>query len=169
MDFCVLSGLVTEGRAMEQTDLRQFQRTLEEMLAELKDPLHRREDISIENSPDALDDVQNARDREMAIRRLENDSSRLHNLADALQRIQDRTYGFCLRCDTSIDVKRLNAVPWASHCLHCQSIVDRNSSQEPEPTVGLHARNSGLQRTVELPSEDGEAPVIRVRKYHGSS
>ena len=54
---------------MEQTELEQFKRIIEEMLAGLKDPLQRREEISIESSPDALDEVQNAADRELATSR----------------------------------------------------------------------------------------------------
>ena len=114
---------------MEQTDLNRFKQILEAMLAELKDPLHRRDEISIESSPDTLDEVQRAGEREMAITLLENDSDRHRNLQDALQRIEDGTYGVCAQCDSDISLKRLNAVPWAQYCLECQSLVDQSHSQ----------------------------------------
>jgi len=121
---------------MEQTELDQFKRTLEEMLAGLKDPLRRREEISIEISPDTLDEVQNAADRELAIRQLEIDSGKLRSLLAALQRIEDGTYGICASCEMEISLKRLKAVPWASLCLECQSIADLNNIQADE-TQGI--------------------------------
>ena len=114
---------------MEQTELEQFKRIIEEMLAGLKDPLQRREEISIESSPDALDEVQNAADRELAIRQLEIDSGRLRNLMDALRRIEEGTFGVCATCESEISRKRLNAVPWALRCLECQSKADQESAQ----------------------------------------
>ena len=129
---------------MEQTELEQFKRIIEEMLAGLKDPLHRREEISIESSPDALDEVQNAADRELAIRQLEIDSGRLRNLVDALQRIEEGTFGVCATCETEISRKRLNAVPWAQRCLECQSMADQDNVQANEvPRVRLADASMG--------------------------
>ena len=39
---------------------------------------------------------------------------------DALVRIDDRRYGFCISCEEEMNPKRLEAVPWARHCLACQ-------------------------------------------------
>ncbi len=44
------------------------------------------------------------------------------NLVDrALTRISDGEYGLCLECGESIAVARLQAQPWASLCIDCQS------------------------------------------------
>jgi DnaK suppressor protein len=43
----------------------------------------------------------------------------------ALARLDAGTYGVCLRCGTSIPVGRLEALPWAAHCIDCQSALDR--------------------------------------------
>jgi DnaK suppressor protein len=39
---------------------------------------------------------------------------------EALVRIDDRRYGFCISCEEEMNPKRLEAVPWAKHCLACQ-------------------------------------------------
>ena len=112
---------------MEQIDLKHFKLELEAKLAELKQPGVGREEISIENSPDALDQVQRATEREIAIGRLENDCRRQHSILAALERIKEGTYGACVEWEAEIGIKRLRAVPWAEYCLECQTIADQDA------------------------------------------
>ena len=51
------------------------------------------------------------------------DMKLLREISDALQRIEQGTYGVCLECDEPISVKRLEAVPWARYCVACQEQV----------------------------------------------
>jgi len=125
---------------MKQTELEPFKRILESILAGLKQPLRCLEEISIETSPDTLEQLQSARERELAIRRLEADSGRIHDVTHALQRIREGTYGCCASCEAEIAMKRLNAVPWTVYCLECQRIADEKGVQ-PEEVV--HARSAG--------------------------
>ena len=39
---------------------------------------------------------------------------------EALDRIEGRRFGVCVVCEDEMDRKRLEAVPWAKHCLSCQ-------------------------------------------------
>jgi RNA polymerase-binding protein DksA len=43
----------------------------------------------------------------------------LHQIREALQRIQNGTYGTCSRCGQPIAVERLSAVPTAATCVAC--------------------------------------------------
>ena len=43
----------------------------------------------------------------------------------ALGRLEAGTFGRCLRCDQPIARERLEALPWAAHCIDCQRIIDR--------------------------------------------
>jgi DnaK suppressor protein len=124
---------------MDAIQLQEFKHTLEKLLTGLEDPLLRREEIAVENTPDALDQVQNAADRALAIRQLELDFNRLRSLKDALERVEDGTFGTCLRCDAEISLKRLKAVPWASLCIACQEAADHEETEAAnrEELVGL--------------------------------
>lgn len=42
----------------------------------------------------------------------------------ALARLHDGTYGACIRCGRPIPPERLEALPWAAHCIDCQRTVD---------------------------------------------
>jgi DnaK suppressor protein len=113
---------------MKNTDIQHAKRHLEALLSELKHPVQHRDEIAIESSPDALDQVQHAGDRELAIRQLEFDSDRLRNIRMAIQRIEDGTYGTCLQCEVEISPKRLQAVPWTAYCLQCQNSAEHSAS-----------------------------------------
>jgi DnaK suppressor protein len=111
---------------MNQTDLNKYKAMLEARRAELSAGLRNREDIAIEKTPDALDEVQLAGERELAIRNLDRDSIALRNVKGALARVADGSYGVCLHCDEDIKPKRLDAVPWTKFCIKCQEAADRN-------------------------------------------
>ena len=44
----------------------------------------------------------------------------LQQVDEALSRMEDRRYGVCASCEDSLNLKRLQAVPWATLCLECQ-------------------------------------------------
>ena len=117
---------------MTKTELNKYREVLEAKQAELAQVLRNRDGITIEKSPDALDEVQNAAERELAIRNLDRESNLLRNVRAALHRIDEGTFGICLHCEEDISPKRLNAVPWAPYCIQCQEIADRNHEEGNE-------------------------------------
>src|SRR5216683_4875296 len=114
---------------MTKAETNKYKDILETRQAELLEVLRNREGITIEKSPDALDEVQNAAERELAIRNLDRESNLLRNVRGALARIHDGTFGVCLHCEEDISIKRLHAVPWAAYCIQCQEIADRNQEE----------------------------------------
>ncbi len=62
-------------------------------------------------------------ERELAMR--ERAHLHLQAVDAALARLDEGTYGTCLRCGQPIVAERLEALPWAAHCIDCQTIVDR--------------------------------------------
>jgi DnaK suppressor protein len=110
---------------MNQTELEKYKAILEAKQAELSAGLRNRDDIAIEKTPDALDEVQLAGERELAIRTLDRESVMLRNVRGALARIADGSYGICMHCEEEIKPKRLDAVPWAKYCIRCQEAADR--------------------------------------------
>lgn len=51
------------------------------------------------------------------------DMKLLREIADALHRIDQDTYGVCMECEEPISAKRLDAVPWARYCVTCQEAI----------------------------------------------
>ena len=111
---------------MNQTELNKYKAMLEAKQAELSAGLRNRDDIAIEKTPDAIDEVQLAGERELAIRNLDRESNLLRNVKGALVRIADGSYGICMHCKEDIKIKRLDAVPWTKYCIKCQEAADRH-------------------------------------------
>lgn len=117
---------------MNKTELDKYKKILEAKQAELAKGLRNRDDIVIEKAPDALDEVQLAGERELAIRNLDRESSLLRLVRLALARIQDGSFGVCLHCEEEIKPKRLDAVPWSPYCIKCQEAADRHEFESNE-------------------------------------
>lgn len=43
----------------------------------------------------------------------------------ALARLDNETFGRCARCGRDVAPARLEALPWAAHCIECQTAFDR--------------------------------------------
>jgi DnaK suppressor protein len=110
---------------MKRPELEAFRKILVNRRIELESRTHSRVALAIEAIPDELDRIQNSQEREFAIGALDRDATFMSEVRDALSRISEGTFGSCVECEESINPKRLAAIPWASRCLACQEIVDR--------------------------------------------
>jgi DnaK suppressor protein len=117
---------------MTKSELNKYRNVLEAEQAELVRMIRNRDGIVIEKSADALDEVQYATERELAIRSLDRDSNLLRNVRAALGRIEDGSFAVCLRCEEDISPKRLAAMPSTAFCIVCQEIADRGRSEGAE-------------------------------------
>jgi len=63
------------------------------------------------------------RERNLAVRN--NARDLMVQVEAALQRLDEGTYGTCARCGREIAVERLEALPYATLCITCQSEVER--------------------------------------------
>ena len=61
--------------------------------------------------------------RDLALR--DRNEQHLAAVEAAILRLDDGTYGACVRCGRPIAPQRLDALPWAAHCIDCQRIVGR--------------------------------------------
>ncbi len=52
-------------------------------------------------------------------------------IEEALERLDDGTYGTCQRCGNPINPERLEAFPYVAYCIECQSIIERQRQNRP--------------------------------------
>ena len=78
-----------------------------------------------EATQDPADMAANAYTKELLMSMSTNDRQLLDSIDSALGRIQEGEYGYCDNCGEPIQEKRLEAVPWARHCLRCQDLNER--------------------------------------------
>jgi DnaK suppressor protein len=58
-------------------------------------------------------------DQEFTLGLIENEQSTLELINEALRRMEKGTYGLCAECDEPISKPRLQAIPYAKHCITC--------------------------------------------------
>lgn len=76
----------------------------------------------VPDSPrDAADDSVADENESVDFAVAELDTTALRQIRDALQRIEDGTFGRCVVDGEPIDPKRLEAVPWTPYCLKHQN------------------------------------------------
>ena len=110
---------------MTKTELDAFRTSLKNSRTELENGSWNREALAVDTSPEELDRIQRASDRDWTMSNLERNSNRLREVQAALRRIDTGTFGICRDCEGNINPKRLAAVPWASSCIICQEAADR--------------------------------------------
>lgn len=104
--------------------LLQHKQSVEEDIASLREELagfndESRTDFAAANHPadKASDFVE--RERHMAL--IDNLGSTLRLANEALERLEAGTYGICQNCGQQISLERLEALPYATLCINCQS------------------------------------------------
>lgn len=66
-------------------------------------------------------------EQENTLNLLANEQSQLEEIRDALDRIQQGSYGRCEECETAIPKARLKEVPYARYCVACARKQERRS------------------------------------------
>jgi DnaK suppressor protein len=120
-------GCMSEASSTPR-DFAKFQMILEARITELERGIRQRDGILVEQSPDQLDEIQRASERDLAISNIDRGSKQLRDARAALRRIRDGSFGVCEQCEEEIPQKRLVAIPWASLCIQCQEALDRRGT-----------------------------------------
>lgn len=69
---------------------------------------------------DLADKAANSYTKEFLFTQTNNDRFILQLVEEALKRVRENTFGMCVSCQEEVQQKRLEAVPWARHCITCQ-------------------------------------------------
>jgi len=122
MDFPLKKG---DFQGMRAEQRNEFQRVLRRKQVELERQLRvRREALDADPRGDTIDQARNMVERELVVRDLDMASGVLERVRHALREIDEGTYGQCRRCEESIAVKRLRALPWSRFCVRCQEAME---------------------------------------------
>jgi DnaK suppressor protein len=97
----------------------------EELLHDLAKNREVSDETVDESAQDMVDRATSAYTKEFAYSLSENDRRILILIDQALERLEAGTYGTCVHCGQTCQEKRLEAVPWARHCLDCQELQDK--------------------------------------------
>jgi DnaK suppressor protein len=78
-----------------------------------------------EATQDIADKAANSYTKEFLFHQSDENRRVLQLVNEALERMKEGTYGQCVECGEEVQQKRLEAVPWARHCIECQEKQDQ--------------------------------------------
>ena len=110
---------------LSDTELDQFRKQLLDLREEINSILASSTDaakpVQLSDPIGRLSRMDAMQQQAMASASLNSHKKRLMQISAALSRIDKDEYGYCLRCEEPIRLKRLQARPEAPLCIHCQS------------------------------------------------
>jgi len=80
-----------------------------------------------DNFPDPTDRASMESDRNFTLRIRDRERKLIAKIREALERIEDGTFGHCEMCDDEISIERLKARPVTTLCIECKR---RQEAQE---------------------------------------
>ena len=121
---------------MDKRKLKQYDAKLVEYKNALLGMVERTEDYGREAdrdvSQDPADKASNSYTKELLFSQSTNERNTLKLIEEALDRLTEGTFGECINCGEEINIKRLDAIPWAPHCIRCQELQEQGLLAEKE-------------------------------------
>jgi DnaK suppressor protein len=121
-------------------------KTIKDMLVKMREELvqeiGRRSkattEAGVQDIGDILDSVSEERTRELDMILTDREKRKLHQINDAIDRIEEGAYGQCEECGVKIPKARLKVLPFAKFCVECQEKMEREeryTREEPEEGI----------------------------------
>jgi DnaK suppressor protein len=124
-----MASTAAKAVRMTKKEVEKYRRLLEEkkttLSAEIAKTRSAEEETTEEATQDIADKAVSSYTREFLYSLTDGERSTLLLIDDALGRIDDGSYGFCINCNQSMSEKRLTAVPWAPYCIDCQELSEK--------------------------------------------
>ena len=108
---------------MEKKRLEYYKKKLEVKREELQHMMALAEEegrASDDATQDIADKAANSYTKEFLFSQSNHERFILQLVDEAMERIKNGGYGTCVHCREEVQQKRLEAVPWARHCIACQ-------------------------------------------------
>src|SRR5512138_3410794 len=109
---------------MDQKKLKAFRDRLLAKKQEILEAYNKNKSYGMEADGEATQDVAdkaaNSYTKEFLFSLSNTERELLQLLDDALARLDSRRFGVCISCEEEMNLKRLEAVPWARLCIACQ-------------------------------------------------
>jgi DnaK suppressor protein len=128
-----MPSTAAKAAKMTKKETEKYRRFLEEkkatLSAEIAKTRSAEEETTEEATQDIADKAVSSYTREFLYSLTDGERTTLLQIDDALGRIDEGTYGFCVHCGVAMTEKRLSAVPWAPYCLDCQELFEKGMLQ----------------------------------------
>src|SRR5215468_8194612 len=124
-----MPSTATKAARMTKKEMEKYRRLLDDkkaaLSAELAKTRSAEEETTEESTQDIADKAVSSYTREFLYSLTDGERGTLLQIDEALVRIDEGSYGFCVNCGQPMAEKRLTAVPWAPYCVDCQELSEK--------------------------------------------
>ena len=123
--------------AVRKAFLKQAKERLEAMkdqlLRDIESDLREGREGDKDDGRDTYDVASEERDREISFLLTDRGREKLAAIEQALERIEEKSYGICESCEEEIATERLKAMPFTRLCVQCQSERENEARRTRRP------------------------------------
>lgn len=97
----------------------------QEILDMYKQDIRAGQESADDGTEDIVDRANNAYNRELMFSLSDSERQMVLQMEAALRRMDEGVYGRCANCGNTINMRRLEAVPYARFCIDCQELAEK--------------------------------------------
>ncbi|MGQ9508398.1 MAG: TraR/DksA family transcriptional regulator [Thermodesulfobacteriota bacterium] len=122
-------GQGEQKKELDKKTLERFKKILlrerEQIVGEVKQTYESSQEVGQDGIQDIGDEASNIYNKQILMSLNESERLRLQEVDEALDRIENGTYGICEECGGPISLKRLEVRPWAKYCVPCLTKLEK--------------------------------------------
>lgn len=119
----------TKPEKLDQKTIERFRKLLlrerEQIIGDVKQMDESSKEIGQDGIQDIGDEAATIYNKQILLTLNENERMRLRELDEALDRIENGTYGICEECGEPIGLKRMEVRPVAKYCVPCLTKLEK--------------------------------------------
>lgn len=124
-----------EGQRIEANLRQRYREVLEDIRRQLDKHSEQRYSDLVQGAGDPEDAATADVLIHLNLSEIDRDTEELRAIQDALARLKRGEYGFCQRCRQPIAPRRLEALPHATLCIDCQTLIERTHANGGTPSL----------------------------------
>jgi DnaK suppressor protein len=117
-------------------------------------------EMSSTKGGDEVDLVNLERDRELLLKLQGRNRFYLKKIDEALNRIENGTFGECAECGCGIEMNRLQARPTATHCIECKESQERSEGHIPYQKRSHTQGQEIINNVLSFPKREDNATAV---------
>ncbi|MGB9629384.1 MAG: TraR/DksA family transcriptional regulator [Thermodesulfobacteriota bacterium] len=116
-------------KELDKKTIQRFKKILlkerEQIVGELRKTFESSQEMGQDGIQDIGDEAANIYNKQLLLSLNENERMMLQEVDEALDRIENGTYGICEECGGPIGLKRLEVKPVAKYCVPCKTKLEK--------------------------------------------
>ena len=118
-----------QKKDLDKKTIAKFKKILlkerEQIVGEVKQIVESSKEMGQDGIQDIGDEAANIYNKQVLLSLNENERTRLQEVDESLDRIENGTYGICDECGEPIGLKRLEVRPVAKYCVPCKTKMEK--------------------------------------------